>query len=324
MSDYKYNRKVETIFPGCRFYEGEVGVEIELEGSFLPRAITSYWDAKEDPSLRGEGMEYVMRKPCRREHILRFCKYLERYFHKDGCILNPSKRCSVHVHINTQGMTMVQVYNFVCLYLLVEDLLLLYAGEDRVGNMFCLAVKDAEALVDAMVSAIENKDFNIFQRAKEKLRYGSINITALPKFNSLEFRALRVTTDPDVITEWATLLLGLKDLAMKYETPVDIIKEFSISGVHGFLTEALGQGYKERLVGGVSQDIVEQYVWEAIPLVQEIAYCTRWDTTKVPDFRVFDRHGAGGGGNKELPPLQGLAIDWNALDEDALLDNIDN
>ena len=219
---------------------------------------------------------------------------------------------------------MVQVYNFVCLYLLVEDLLLLYAGEDRVGNMFCLAVKDAEALVDAMVSAIENKDFNIFQRAKEKLRYGSINITALPKFNSLEFRALRVTTDPDVITEWATLLLGLKDLAMKYETPVDIIKEFSISGVHGFLTEALGQGYKERLVGGVSQDIVEQYVWEAIPLVQEIAYCTRWDTTKVPDFRVFDRHGAGGGGNKELPPLQGLAIDWNALDEDALLDNIDN
>lgn len=313
MSDYKYNKRVEEIFPGKKLYEGEVGVEIELEGDDLPGNIISYWDAKGDPSLRGEGMEYVMRKPCRREHIHRFCKYLEKYFQKDGCVLNPSKRCSVHVHINTQGMTMIQVYNFVCLYLLVEDLLLAYAGEDRVGNMFCLAVKDAEALVDAMVFAVEQGDFDAFHRVKEKLRYGSVNVTALPKFNSLEFRALRVTTDPDVITEWANILLGLKDLAQKYATPIDIIKEFSMSGVHGFLTEALGEGYKEKLVGGMTQGLIEQYVWEAIPLVQEIAYCTKWDVTKTPDFRVFNRHGVVGGANRML--WDGPIINGNIVDQ---------
>ena len=56
---------------GCRDAAGEVGIEIELEGHGLPRMDFEYWRAERDGSLRGEAVELVLKKPCKRNIVRR-------------------------------------------------------------------------------------------------------------------------------------------------------------------------------------------------------------------------------------------------------------
>ena|SRR3990167_1944652 len=288
--DYSYSRAIEDYFVPDKLYEGEIGIEVEVEGENLPVRLPSYWSVHRDPSLRGdENLEYVLTRPVKRSSVGAVLNYLNKHLNKNpDTRINQSKRCSTHIHINMQGHSILEAYVFICLYFLVEDILIQYAGKDRLGNMFSLTIKDAEYPIDFLYEAAKADNYNDLKKYEDYLRYGSINIAALAKYNSLEFRALRGTVDPVIITTWINILTHIKDRSLQYETPKDILIDMSIKGVKQFLQETLHESALDFALKNYTHLQLEALVWEALPLVQEIAYVINW--VKQPlkkDVREF-------------------------------------
>lgn len=274
-----FSQHIKDLFFVGEEYKGEVGLEIEVEGENLPKVIPSYWKGVVDGSLRGEAIEYVLKQPCARNSVSRFLNYLEVYLKKNGAVLHMSNRTSVHVHINMAKYTLTECFTFVVLYLLFEDLLTNIAGESRVGNLFCLRAKDAEYFVDSLVSFAKTRKFN---PKPEALRYTSVNVCSIVKFNSVEFRALRGTTDPQIITEWVNLLLTIKDASIKFDNPNSIIAEFSQLGPEKFVKKIFPDHWNLF----THQVNYQQTMWDSTRLIQEIVYATDW-TKEIKPKRMF-------------------------------------
>lgn len=253
---------------------GDVGLEIEVEGKNLPRC-TKYWLNEQDGSLRGEETaEYVLAKPTNLMGLFEALDYLDRLYVMNGTIVDDTVRAGVHVHINCQRLTMTQLYNFITLYLLLENLLVHWCGEFREGNLFCLRACDAEYILNVLrLAALDgNRRF----RARfhdDKLRYASMNLKALGDYGSLEFRAMRGTRDLALIYKWAETLYNLREFACTFEKPTDIIEQFSLLGVERFLELALGKNVK-MFIEGV--DNYPQLVWTGLRNAQDVAYCVDW------------------------------------------------
>ncbi len=267
-------------------YRGEVGLEIEVEGSNLPQVIKSYWRKDKDGSLRGdENAEYILKQPCSRKSVKKFMSYLNTCFKKHKAHIELSERTSVHVHLNVRDWPLFKCYNLILLYFLIEDLLGKLVGETRIGNLFCLGCRDAEYILDVLEEFARYRKFN---PNPNQLRYSAVNICALTKFNSLEFRSLKGTTDPDIIQGWVTLLLALKDAAAKLPYPTDIVTEFSKRGPQGFIEYILPKHYQLF----VDHPKFQQSLWEGLRLIQPIIYATDWAAVQKPNrlFEVNDLH----------------------------------
>lgn len=263
--------KIRDLY-GLKLELGEIGIEIELEGSKFPTKLEKYWQAKSDGSLRGVSIEYVLTKPLSRRDYARALKYLTNAQKERGTTLKNTGNAGVHIHINVQELNMVQVYNFICLYLIYEDMLMSFCGESREGNFFCLRSKDAEYLLKVLIESAKEEHWGNFRGGN--LRYASINVGALSKFGSLEFRGMRSPTDNDTIILWVETLLKLKDAAKRYKTPKHVIEAFSIEGQEYFT---------KKIFGIFSKKIFKDYNWgeqliEGMWRAQDVAYCTDWET----------------------------------------------
>lgn len=258
-------KTVQDLFGHRGELDGEVGIEIECEGNNLAKRIPSYWTTHADGSLRGESIEYVLAKPIKREEVKDALKVLNDRLAEAGSVVNESYRTSVHVHLNARNMNLRKVFNQLVLYMLFEDLLVEFCGKDRIGNLFCLRAQDAEQLIAVLTQALKTGRYDYFHG--DQLRYAAVNINALTKYGSLEFRAFRGTTNSADIELWVDILLKIKDAANNYHDPRQICTEFSMVGPKVFMATVLGpkisavleqfKDYEKRLVSGVrlAQDI---------------------------------------------------------------------
>lgn len=201
---------------------GLVGLEIEVEGNSLVHKDFGDWKAEKDGSLRGENAEYVLRKPLSYAKALHALEDLRAALDAQGAEINWSFRTSVHVHINVLRLTHQQLSNFLYTYVLFEELMVQYCGENRIGNRFCLRIRDADGLIDALAAwmkmeRLPNQDAN---------RYASLNLDALLKFGSIEFRAMRGTLEEDVLRTWVGALVRMRSYAMKVESPEHIFQDY--------------------------------------------------------------------------------------------------
>lgn len=273
-----YNHKVSSLFSKQNVYKKgeEVGIEVECEGRGLPVEMLSHWKCTRDGSLRNGGIEYVLRKPYPRDKVETALKYLDRKIKETGARLDMSNRTSVHVHVNCMDLSMKQTISYICMYLLFEELLMQYCGKDRHGNLFCLDAQSADYLVGYMREAIQQDTYSIL--GTDELRYASINVTALQKFGSLEFRALRGTADVKTIKTWVDILLRLKDKAIAYPSPVDIAYDFSSEGPARYLIKILGDLVKEIDTSDMQPREVESVLYRGARTMQDIAYAREWQT----------------------------------------------
>ena len=263
--------------------EGEVGIEIEAEGTNLPRSPLG-WKVEHDGSLRGpdknrtddlsHACEYVLPVPVARGKVKEVLHNLEAAYEKNNSQVAHSYRCSTHVHINVQELHMNQVYNFIVLYAMFEEFLVKYCGEERVGNLFCLRFQDAEAVIPTLIYAARH---NVFRHlGSDKLRYSALNVASMAKYGSLEFRAMRGTREMEEIETWVKLLLCLKDTAVKYERPQDLVAEMSVLGAEGLARKTFGD-----LVNNLPlENDWEDIVWRNMREVQDLAYCAPWENIK--------------------------------------------
>jgi hypothetical protein len=266
-------KKIIEEFPNVHPYpDREIGIEIEMEGGKLVRGPAG-WETTSDGSLRGESVEWVLTRPVSEADSYILLDRLQRHLRDHDSVLTPSDRCGVHIHVNVQEMDVDEVFKFCILYLVLENLLVEWCGEDREGNLFCLRAEDADYLVKCLLSAKKKGSFRY--AAQEDIRYASMNITSLAKYGSLEFRALRTPEDFNRIKTWIKFLLAIKRASTNYKSTEEIIELISMRGGRLFLRDIFGE-----LANELSTTRLNDRIIQAARRVQDVAYAERWKPKK--------------------------------------------
>ena len=213
---------------GLPLCKGDIGVEVEVEGENLYAIDTETWRTEDDGSLRGkfpsQRSEYVMKQPVAANAVDKAISSLVKA--QKNATLNFSFRTSVHVHINVQELAEQEMLAFLYLCLLLEEPLMNYCGEERQGNRFCLRLRDAEGYDETLNKLFSHGYRYIRDLHGDAIRYSAINIHALRKYGSIEFRGMRGTLDEDVLRNWTGALLQLRDKAVEYGSPVAVYNDY--------------------------------------------------------------------------------------------------
>lgn len=238
---------------GTKRVNGEYGIEIEVEGRYLPHELTDKrWRAEQDGSLRGENMEYILAKPLKKADVRDALESLAGELKNSK--LDFSFRTSVHVHMNVQNLTFNQYLALLYTYLLLEEPLVNFCGKSRKGNRFCLRLQDAEGILEMFDKLFRKGDEYLHAIHIDGVRYASVNIGATVQYGSLEFRAMRGTMDVDTLVTWVEMLDAVKRFAINLDDPYEVYEFFADVGAEEFpiavLGEALaGQLYYPRMIG---------------------------------------------------------------------------
>lgn len=247
------------------------GVEVEAEFREPPMMAPEGWVGKADHSLRGMfSIEYVSTKVLNR--IPMEARLDELWEHMKKYDMVDTVRAATHIHVNMKGTNALYLANVLTLYYLVEDTVIKYGcGAGRFGNFFCLPGSQC-GLTPGRVAGLFSWNYNTvnLRSLQEDFdKYAALNLNALRKFGSLEFRALRTPTDnPDSIKEILALFSKILVLARKYEHPSLIVSELSAQGAEKFVEFLLPKRIKEKMEDPVDFEDIR----EGLLLSQHIAY----------------------------------------------------
>lgn len=250
----------------------DIGFEIEVEGNNLPSGsqLRPHWLVTRDGSLNESGLEYVLAGP---RNYLGFCEALNvlaAAYKTNRSRVNNSVRAGVHVHINIQNLSVLQLFNYITLSILLEDILVEYCGNSRIGNLFCMRSSDASYLIKVIQDVVETGNLHLLQT--EDIRYAFVNMSSIFRHGSLEFRSMRSTTDFFVLKIWTKCLLKLKNYSTKFENPTELIEHLSSMSYEKALTEILGKLTKHIN----TRDFSLQYN-KGIKNTKDFVYYSNWD-----------------------------------------------
>ena len=223
---------------------GLLGIEIEVEGERLPRFDSIYWRPEHDPSLRGESVEYILKKPMEASSIIKAVEELNKKAEEAETKFNFSFRTSTHVHLNVQHNTHVELLNILYTYYLLENPMINYCGEERKCNRFCLRLEDAEGCTRWINDLFKGTEQAILAIPGDQIRYSALNLEAIKKYGSIEFRSMRGTVDKKEIKTWLDLILSIRGYALSKKTPLEIYNDFIDRGPEKFVNGVVGDLYK--------------------------------------------------------------------------------
>lgn len=258
--------------PLNKLTDGDLGVEVEVEGSNLPEIRGKYWRTDNDGSLKGESFEYVLEKPLSIEDADLAMDSLERAYVNAGATINDSVRCGVHIHVNVQKLTIPQLYNFITLYSILEEVMLDYCGIGRKGNLFCLPLNSSAGVIYELRNCADKARFRNLH--SDEYRYCALNVKALGDYGSVEFRALRGGPDLAKIKLWYTLLLHLRHVACTYDNPTEIIIGCSRKGCSNIFNEVCGSFISAGMFSKSCN--IARKLKDGIQAAQAIAFSCDW------------------------------------------------
>lgn len=272
-------RNIRSVL-GCPETQGDIGIEIELEADNLPpsEAVGPIWRKEADASLRGESGEFVLDRPLPYAGLDKAFRKLDKAFRDHGTRVRPTYRAGIHVHINVQDLTPVQLVTFISSYFMLEEVLLRFCDSSRLGNHFCLRMSDASFSLDAIVDFIMREDIALLNN--EDLRYASLNLTSLFRYGSIEFRALESTLDYDKIKVWAGVLYRLKEFAQFIASPVDLLGQVSLNGFAESVPIILGDFYPH-----FRPYATEDNVKTGVRQIQYAVYARDWSSQSLNIFK---------------------------------------
>lgn len=231
------NKKVKTFIPAKRHQPGMFGVEIEVDADCAGVILPEGWKAVHDGSLKKiNSMEFVFNKP---ENLPEAKKLVKNLYKNLGGIAGDSMLAGVHVHVNCQELTLKQLATFVYAAYSLEPAIIEQFGPNRKGNLFCLGLEDAENPVEVFKNALEEGNLNRLDT--DSIRSAATNLTAIPRYGSVEFRAMMTPKTAEPILDWLDVLATLRETApAMFETPRELVYGFSAAGIPQTLTRLVG------------------------------------------------------------------------------------
>lgn len=270
-------KSVRDLTRNKRTVNGDFGVELEYEGDNLPTSLDN-WSVERDGSLRNNSIEYVLRGPQDLEGLKASIVELKRAFVKNKTVINNSFRAGTHVHINCTDLNLKQAFNFICAYMVVEELMIDWCEPSRKGNHFCLSASESEFLIEALTEVV--KDGIVERLNTDDLRYSSINVKSLFMHGSMEFRSLESTTNFEKLLVWCQTLKNIKDESINYPSPDTIVGDISGTGYFEWAVRVLGPHYKQFLTGDW-----ENKMRRGMRNCQPIAFSRNWSSINLNIFR---------------------------------------
>lgn len=225
------------LFNKAKGVPGDVGIELELEGS-LKYPDDPYWVYKEEGSLRGGG-EYILKKPVTLKALPDALGLLDKILSLGKPEI--SLRCSTHIHVNVSELSARQIWQFLLVYYLLEPLLMRTQPKKRWGNLFCLTMEYAEAVFIDLERDIKTSPVPFRSFTRDRNRYAALNLVAIGKFSSVEFRFLDAMVKVDQILLWSKTLHHLVQTGAS-TTPQTLMKMYDELTPQEFVSHFLGTG----------------------------------------------------------------------------------
>lgn len=252
-------RKIRDILGKGKRVKGDVGIEIEAEGINLNVVDTAVWRTEPDGSLRPRGgfpdkcAEFVLQEPI---PITMVRGALDQLVHEQRhATFAFSSRCSVHIHVNVLDLEYQQMLAMIYAYYLLEEPFMTFCGKSRKGNNFCLRLGDAEGQLDQAMTLIKYGEEGIENLQPDFSRYSALNIEALKKYGSIEFRGMEGNLDVDRIDIWCNALICLRNFAAAAGDITGVKAKYDELGGRKLLTHILGAGAEHFIYRGVGTDI---------------------------------------------------------------------
>lgn len=214
-----------------------IGLEIELERAIgivhpsLVKTFDSYfWNIGRDGSLR-DGAELKFTRPLKGANIIKALTLFEKGLSKASELnIHPvlSERTSMHIHIDARDMDLVEINNFISIYMLIEGLLFNYVGYHRIKNNYCrpLIGSDFNNILSRMIQDVDSDSSNIhyLMRVNEYSdKYSALNTKSLTSFGSLEFRQHPGSYKKEEILEWINIIISIKSFIKQGNTINNIL-----------------------------------------------------------------------------------------------------
>lgn len=244
--------------------EAKVGIEIEFE-NWDGRNPTQLWEDVDENSVRNEGREFITRGGMVGQQIIdavdEFCSLAKEKNYSEG-----TPRAAIHIHVDCTDLDIEkgELATLVSLYSIMEHALFSYAGEWRRACGFCDALEDSEADLESLGKAMydtQGKQLASVLANNYLHKYQALNLLALYKYGTVEFRILPTTFDSKRILTWINLLLQLKRSAQRFDLKMPVLAQFSRMGATGFAKHIMGDMWPE-----IEPFYKEDRAWAAIDI----------------------------------------------------------
>jgi hypothetical protein len=200
-----------------------IGIEIEVEGrGAIHNSVMDslYWQSIEDHSLRNNGRELVLRQPTMGDGLIEALDELDNIV--DSGRVDYSSRTSVHVHVDVRDMSVEQLFTLLFFYIYIEKALFNYVDEGREDSNYCIPWWKTEQLKGSLYNIYkamtEDNPTSIRDEiASHMTKYSALNLLAINRFGSVEFRHHYGTHDKHRLLEWINILMSLKEQALKID-----------------------------------------------------------------------------------------------------------
>jgi hypothetical protein len=212
-----------------------VGIELEYEQFWdVDVGIEKWWHMTTDHSLRDGGVELISR-PLPKLQLLPALREVKTVRGFNGAVAN--ERCGVHVHLNMSDTRLRDIWCVLAMYALAEPYIFRTYAPEREENHFCVPMwKDMHTCAQ-----LYNDIQGLRRGVKDRLhllngcKYGALNTKTLTKFGTLEFRQHPGTKDMKQVALWAKLIMRLREEALKFKDPLDVIELYEGRGHEAIL-----------------------------------------------------------------------------------------
>jgi hypothetical protein len=252
-------KTVREILGKGKKVKGDVGIEIEAEGENMHAVDTAVWKTEADGSLRPRNgfpdkcAEFVLQEPIPVTMVKPALNQLKDELKEATFAF--SSRCSVHVHINVLNLEYQQLLAMIYAYYLLEEPFMTFCGKKRKGNNFCLRLQDAEGQLEAAMNLVKYGEQGIQMLQADQSRYSALNLEALKKYGSVEFRGMEGNLDVNRIDIWCNALVCLRNFAIDAGDIEGVKAKYAELGGRKFLSAVLGGGAEHFVYRNVGQDI---------------------------------------------------------------------
>lgn len=224
--------------------KGDVGIELEAEGTLGNMPTNPWWKVEPDGSLRNGGMEYILKKPIPIQDVKTAMEFFEEFSKEFKFAESP--RTSCHVHVNVQPFTFKEVYTVIGAYWLFEDILVEYCGASRVSNLFCLRATDSSEIVHNVVKSIKQTlkysgHMFVMDFTNDFHKYAALNLASLQRFGSIEFRSMRGIYTKKEVNQWTRMLHTFVQNARKIGSPVRMFQLFKDASLKELVDVMFGE-----------------------------------------------------------------------------------
>jgi hypothetical protein len=298
--------------------QGDIGLELEIEGERLPTEITG-WDIHSETSLRGKGgrtinrdenqfdtpREYVTARPVLYRNLLPKLRTLNAALTARGVTVDITPRASTHIHLNMGAETLQTFLAFILTFCVAEPLLLRLCGPLRNGNLFCLPSYETGELAHAVRSivkkVVKGKITPVYWPSRGK--YACLNLDPMVTQGSVEVRCFPNSIDPYLIDSWARWLVTMRDTARSLNIGEALSTWYDRPSA---LTDSIfGYGLRDRLESVSSPQSSGQLVQFGVENAYEVYRAMKALLTGKEDAEVDVRG--------EEPEPEGLALDTTLL-----------